>query len=424
VTTVKREDPLPKAKPFEIPKRPIWESWKHVAANKGAPGVDKESIQDFRRKLGDNLYTLWNRMSSGSYHPKPVRQVLIPKGDGKFRPLGIPTVADRVAQMTVKKILEPRLEAIFHPSSYGYRPGKNAKQAVAQARRHCWHYDWVVDMDIRAFFDTIDHELMMRAVEKHVPEKWIRLYIERWLKCDVEREDGTIESPICGTPQGGVISPILANLYLHYAFDAWMQRCHPTVPFERYADDIVCHCRSKEEADSLLEELRNRFADCHLELHPGKTRVVYCKDNKRREKHPNTRFDFLGFSFHARTVQDRQGNLFAGFGPAVSRKALKRMSQAIRDLNIVRCTQLKLPDIAARINPMVRGWIAYYGAFYPEPLKRFLIRIDLRLGCWARNKYKRLRRHKRQSWNWLKRYRESDPRLFVHWEYLFLKGSG
>ena len=257
VTTVKREDPLTKTKPFEIPKRLIWESWKRVAANQGAPGVDKESIQDFQRKLGGNLYTLWNRMSSGSYHPKPVRQVLIPKGDGKFRPLGIPTVADRVAQMVVKKILEPRLEAIFHPSSYGYRPGKNAKQAVAQARRHCWRYDWVVDMDIRAFFDTIDHELMMRAVEKHVPEKWIRLYIERWLKCDVEREDGTIESPICGSPQGGVISPILANLYLHYAFDAWMQRCHPAIPFERYADDIVCHCRSKEEADSLLAELRN-----------------------------------------------------------------------------------------------------------------------------------------------------------------------
>ena len=198
---------MTKTKPFEISKRLIWESWKHVAANKGAPGVDKESIQDFHSRLGGNLYTLWNRMSSGSYHPKPVRQVLIPKGDGKFRPLGIPTVADRVTQMVVKTILEPRLEALFHPSSYGYRPGKNAKQAVAQARRLCWRYDWVVDMDIRAFFDTIDHELMMRAVEKHVPEKWIRLYIERWLKCDVEREDGTRESSNCGTPQGGVITP-------------------------------------------------------------------------------------------------------------------------------------------------------------------------------------------------------------------------
>ena len=258
---------MTKAKPVEIPKRLIWESWKHVAANKGAPGVDKKSIQ--------------------------------------------------------------------------------------------------------AFFDTIDHDLMMRAVEKHVPEKWIRLYIERWLKCDVEREDGTTESPICGTPQGGVISPLLANLYLHYAFDAWMQRHHPSTPFERYADDVVCHCRSKEEAESLLEALRERLADCRLELHPDKTRVVYCKDNRRRGDYPNTRFDFLGFSFHARTVQDRYGNLFTGFGPGVSRKALKRMNQVVRSLMLHRKMQWKLPDLAARLNPIVRGWIAYYGAFYPEPCSDF-----------------------------------------------------
>ena len=424
MTTESREDPLKKTKPFEIPKRLIWESWKHVAANKGAPGVDKESIQAFENRLGNKLFTLWNRMSSGSYHPKPVKQVLIPKGDGKFRPLGIPTVADRVAQMVVKKLLEPRLERLFHPSSFGYRPGRNAKQAVAQTRRNGWRYSWVVDMDIRAFFDTIDHELMMRAVNKHVSEKWIRLYIERWLKCDVELEDGSKKASICGTPQGGVISPLLANLYLHYAFDAWMQRCHSGVPFERYADDIVCHCHSKAEAESLLDELRERLADCQLELHPDKTRVVYCKDDKRRGEYPYTRFDFLGYSFHARTVQDRQGKLFTGFGPGVSRKALKRMNQAIRDLNIDRSIQSNLPELAARLNPIVRGWIAYYGAFYPEPLKRFLVRIDLRLGHWARNKYKRLRRHKRRSWDWLKGCRESDPSLFVHWEYLFSKSIG
>jgi len=421
---VNREDPLTKAKPFEIPKRLIWESWKHVAANKGAPGVDKESIQAFKKQLGDNLYRLWNRMSSGSYHPKPVRQVLIPKGDGRTRPLGIPTVADRVAQMTVKKVLEPRLEEIFHSSSFGYRPGKNAKQAVAQARRHCWRYDWVVDLDIRAFFDTIDHDLMIRAVEKHVPERWIRLYIERWLKCEIELENGERKLPDCGTPQGGVISPLLANLYLHYAFDAWMQRHFPSIPFERYADDVVCHCRNRVEAESLLENLRERFAACGLELHPSKTQVVYCKDNKRRGEYPTTRFDFLGFSFHARTCQDKYGNIFTGFGPGVGRKALKRMNQMLRSLNLHRQIHVKLPDIAVRLNPIVRGWIGYYGAFYPEPLKRFLVRLDLRLGCWARNKFKRLRGHKRRSWNWLKRCRSSYPRLFVHWEYLFLKGNG
>lgn len=416
---MKRDDPSTKTKPFEIPKRIIWRSWKRVAANNGAPGVDKESIQAFQSRLGGNLYTLWNRMSSGSYYPKPVRQVLIPKGDGTFRPLGIPTVADRVAQMAVKEVLETRMEDLFHPWSYGYRPGKNAKQAVARARQNCWSFDWVVDLDIRAFFDTIDHGLMMRAIEKHVPEKWIRLYIERWLKCAVQLVDGTVKSPSCGVPQGGVISPLLANLYLHYAFDAWMQRHHRNVPFERYADDVVCHCRSKQEAERLLEALRKRLANCRLELHPDKTRVVYCKDNKRRGEHPMTRFDFLGFSFHARTVQDKQGNLFTGFGPGVSRKALKRMNQAIRSLNINRNIHSKLPDIAARLNPMVRGWIAYYGAFYPEPLKRFLIRIELRLGRWARNKYKRLRGHKRRSWQWLRGCRVSMPHLFVHWDYLF-----
>lgn len=419
-----REDLLPKTKPFEIPKREIWESWKRVAANQGAPGVDKESIKDFEKRLGENLYTLWNRMSSGSYHPKPVRQVLIPKGDGQSRALGIPTVADRVAQMVVKSMLEPRLESLFHSSSYGYRPGRNAKQAVAAARQQCWRYDWVVDVDIKAFFDSIDHDLMMRAVEKHVPEKWIRLYIKRWLTCSVELADGTMISRTCGTPQGGVISPILANLYLHYAFDAWMQRHHGSVPFERYADDMVCHCRSQEDAENLLVALGGRLAECRLELHPDKTRLVYCKDGKRRRAYPNTRFDFLGFSFHARTVQDKQGRLFTGYGPAVSRKALKRMNGAIRSLKLNSRIHWTLSDIAEQLNPMVRGWIGYYGTFYPEPLKRFLVRLELRLGKWARKKYKRLRGHKRRSWQWLKCCRNTTPRLFVHWDYLFLKGVG
>jgi group II intron reverse transcriptase/maturase len=422
-TTVQQDDPRPEAKPFDIPKRLIHEAWKRVAANKGAPGVDKESIQAYENQLGQNLYSLWNRMSSGSYFPKPVRQVLIPKGDGQTRPLGIPTVNDRVAQMVVKMILEPRLESVFHHSSFGYRPGRNAHQAVGQARRNCWRYDWVVDMDMKAFFDTIDHDLMMRAIEKHAPERWIRLYIQRWLQSPVELADGEQQERCCGTPQGGVISPLLANLYLHYAFDVWMQKYHPSIPFERYADDIVCHCRSKEEGEALLNALQARLAECKLQLHPVKTRLVYCKDGKRKGEYSNTSFDFLGFSFHARTVQDREGNLFTGFNPGVSRKALKRMSMAIRNLNINRCTTWTLPMLAARLNPMVRGWVTYYGAFYPEPLKRFLVRIDLRLGRWARNKYKGLRGHKRQSWAWLKRCRESLPRMFVHWDFVYSKGD-
>lgn len=424
VTTVKQDDPREGAKPFDIPKRLIWDAWKRVAANKGAPGVDRESITAFQNQLGGNLYKLWNRMSSGSYHPDPVRQVLIPKGDGGKRALGIPTVVDRTAQMVVKMVLEPRFEKIFHPNSFGYRPGRSAKDAVAQARTNCWRFDWVLDLDIKAFFDTIDHDLLMRAVEKHVPEKWIRLYIKRWLETPVLLENGELEACTCGSPQGAVISPLLANLYLHYAFDPWMRRQHAGIPFERYADDVVCHCRSEKEAQTLWLELRDRLANCKLQLHPVKTQIVYCKDGKRRGKYSRTRFDFLGFSFHARTVQDRQGNLFVGFNPAVSRAALKRMNQEIRNLNLHRHTSLTLMDLATHLNPLVRGWVAYYGSFYPEPLRRFLIRIDLRLGCWARNKYKRLRRHKRRSWAWLKKCRETSPRLFVHWDYLYLKGVG
>jgi len=416
---VKQDDRLSRTKPFEISKQLVWDSWKRVEANNGAYGVDKESIQAYQSKLGSNLYTLWNRMSSGSYIPQPVRQVLIPKSDGQKRALGIPTVNDRVAQMVVKMLLEPRLETLFHSSSFGYRPGRSARQAVNQARQNCWKYDWVLDMDMKAFFDSIDHELMMRAVEKHVPEKWIRLYIRRWLESLVELPDGELQDRTCGTPQGGVISPLLANLYLHYAFDTWMQRHRPSISFERYADDIICHCRSEEEAQSLLSDLKVRLAECKLQLHPVKTKVVYCKDGKRRRNYSHTCFDFLGFSFHARTVQDRHGKLFTGFNPAVSRKSLKRMNLAIRDLNINRRTRQDLSDLAKCLNPMVRGWITYYGSCYPEPLKRFLVRIDLRLGRWVRNKYKRFRGHKRRAWSWLKHIRNASPELFVHWRFVY-----
>lgn len=421
---MKQDDLHVTAKPFEIPKRTLWEAWKRVAANKGAPGVDKESISAFQEKLGPKLYKLWNRMSSGSYHPAPVRQVLIPKGDGQFRPLGIPTVGDRVAQMAVKMILEPRLERLFHESSFGYRPRRGAHQAVMQARRNCWRYDWVVDLDMKAFFDTIDHDLLMKAVEKHVPESWIRLYILRWLKAPVIQEGGSRLERDRGTPQGGVISPILANLFLHYAFDAWMARTFPHLPFERYADDVVCHCRTKEEAEALLTALHHRMGECRLELHPEKTKVVYCRDGRRKGGHPHTRFDFLGFSFHARTVQDKEGNLFTGFNPGVSRKALKRIHETLRRMNINRATWADLRQLADWLNPMVRGWVTYYGEFYPQPLARALVKIDLRLGRWARNKYKRLRGHKRRSWAWIKKIREAQPALFAHWEFVYSKKGG
>ena len=264
------------AKPFSIPKRDVWEAFKRVKANGGAAGVDGQTIEDFEARLGPNLYKLWNRLSSGSYMPPPVRRVDIPKADGGTRPLGIPTVADRIAQEVVRRRLEPMLEPVFDADSYGYRPGRSAIDAIRTARQRCWRYDWVLDIDIKGFFDTIDHELLLRALRRHTDDAWVRLYVERWLKAPAKVDGGELVARGRGTPQGGVISPLLANLFLHYAFDAWMRREMPDVPFERSACDIICHCRSEEEARALWGRLHRRLQNCGLELHPLKTKLVYC----------------------------------------------------------------------------------------------------------------------------------------------------
>lgn len=291
------EEPVSEAKPFKIPKRLVWEAYQQVRANRGAGGVDGVSLAAFEKDLKGNLYKIWNRMSSGSYHPAPVRPVEIPKDGGGMRPLGIPTIADRVAQTVVKMVLEPLVEPVFHPDSFGYRPGRSALNAVGVARKRCWEFDWVIDLDIKAFFDSIAHDLIERAVAHHTDLAWVRLYVGRWLRAAVERPDGTREERTRGTPQGGVASPLLANLFLHYAFDRWMQRNHPRVRFERYADDAVVHCRSKEEAEAVLEAIRVRLADCGLELHATKTKIVYCKDDDRRGEYERITFDFLGYTF-------------------------------------------------------------------------------------------------------------------------------
>lgn len=285
---------MEQTKPFSISKHQVWEAWLKVKANQGAAGVDGQSIEEFEANLSDNLYKLWNRMASGSYFPSPVLRVEIPKDDGRTRPLGIPTVADRIAQMVVKNQLEPELEKHFHPDSYGYRPGKSALEAVGQARQRCWRHDWVVDLDIKGFFDNIDHGLMMRAVRVHTQERWVLLYIARWLRAPIQMPDGTLRQPEKGTPQGGVASPLLANLFLHYGIDVWMQRNYPDIPFERYADDAVLHCKTQVQAEMLKQALMERMQSIGLELHPEKTRIVYCKDDDRQGEYAETSFDFLG----------------------------------------------------------------------------------------------------------------------------------
>lgn len=403
-------------KSLPITKAMVWKAYQLVKRNGKAAGVDGQSLDDFAKDLENNLYKLWNRMASGSYFPPPVRRVEIPKSGGGSRPLGIPTVADRVAQMVVKQVLEPQLEPIFDQDSYGYRPGKSAHQAVGSCRKRCWKYDWVVDLDIKGFFDSIDHALLMRAVQVHTSECWVLLYLRRWLEAPVELPDGTLQERTSGTPQGGVISPLLANLYLHYAFDAWMRRSFPHVPFERYADDVICHCRSRAEAQRLMEAMQERFASCGLTLHPEKTQVVYCKDSSRRGQFPQIQFTFLGYCFRPRMAKNCHGEIFTSFLPAVGPQALKRMRHKIRQIDLRRQTYLPLEEMASRLNPILRGWIQYYGRFYPTELRAKLFSyLNQELSAWLRQKHQRLRRKHRRSRELLVRIAQQRPGLFVHW---------
>lgn len=405
------------AKPFTISKRLVFDAWKAIKANAGSAGVDKETIDDFEADLKNNLYRLWNRMSSGSYFPPPVKAVAIPKKNGGERILGVPTVADRVAQMVVKQVLQPNLEPIFLPDSYGYRPGKSALDAVAVTRKRCWQYDWVLEFDIKGLFDNIDHSLLRRALEKHTGCEWVRLYIGRWLTAPLQFADGTLVERIKGTPQGGVVSPVLANLFLHYVFDAWMARTFPGIPWCRYADDGLVHCKTEQEAQAIMAKLNARFAECGLQMHPDKTQIVYCKDGSRKGKYPNTKFDFLGYTFRPRVVKNRKRNsLFVSFTPAVSAKALKAMRQTTRRLNYRNRTELSLRDISRLHNPVMRGWIAYYGKFYPSALYPVFRHTNKTLVAWAMRKYQRLKGHKTRASRFLEEVAAKQPYLFVHWQ--------
>ena len=391
-------------------------AWERVKANKGTYGVDLESIEDFEANLKGNLYKLWNRMSSGSYHPQAVRRVEIPKKSGGLRPLGIPTVTDRIAQMAAKMVFEPLLEPHFHEDSYGYRPNKSAHQALEKARGRCWQNDWVIDLDIKAFFDTIDPELMMKAVRKHAPPRWVELYIPRWLKAPAQDDQGTIYVRDKGTPQGGVVSPLLANLYLHYAFDMWMKRMHSAIGFERYADDIVVHCHSLEEAQELKREIEARLAACKLTVNQEKTKIVYCKDSNRSGKHTETKFDFLGFSFQPRFVKSKQGKFFVSFSPAISRKAEKAIRDEMRNWKMHLRTDKDLSYLAGVFNPKLRGWIQYYGKFRISALRGLCAMFQKILIKWAKRKFKRLKQSWVRAQNLIDKISREEPTMFIHWE--------
>lgn len=404
-------------KPYCISRKSVQEAYLRIKANKGAAGVDKMSMEAFDMQSQKYLYKLWNQMSSGSYMPPAIKLVEIPRKDGGKRPLGIPTIIDRIGQAVVAVRLGEVVDNLFHEDSYGYRPKKSALQAVAKTRERCWAYNWVLDVDIKGFFDNIPHDLLMLAVEKHAEEDWMVLYIKRWLVASLQLGDGTVVPRTKGVPQGSVIGPILSNLYLHYVMDMWLKANYPEHAFERYADDAVIHCRTEEQAIHLKESLGKRLKDCGLELHEDKTKIVYCKDSNRggtTEK--AVTFDFLGYTFKPRQALNTKRNVsFTSFQPAVSTKAMKAMNEKLNKLPILRIAGIEIEAIAKEMNPILQGLINYYGKFYSTKLKDFLRRVNAKLANWAIRKYKGLRVSLTSAMKWISRLHKRKPNLFAHW---------
>lgn len=409
------EEPVSRAKPFEIAKLDVYKAWCRIRSNRGSHGIDDQSIDDFEENLKGNLYKLWNRLSSGSYFPPAVREVEIPKPDGRIRQLGIPAVSDRIAQEVVRSHFEKQVEPYFHPDSYAYRQGRSTLDAIRGTRQRCWKYDWVLEFDIKGAFDNIDHDLMMKAVQHHTKCRWILLYIDRWLKAPLKKANGETVERNKGTPQGGVISPLLFNLYLHYAFDHWMGKHFPHIPFVRYADDGLLHCNTEREAINLQEVISRRLRLCNLDLHPKKTKVVYCRDANRQGNYSNIHFKFLGYVFRGRLAKSKEGKYFNSFSPAISRSSANLIRKQMRDWKISRWTDADLEDIAVKVNASLRGWWNYYGVFYPSALKRVFSHLNMILVKWAVRKYKRFKGSKSKAKKWLRGLSEREPNILYHW---------
>jgi group II intron reverse transcriptase/maturase len=413
-----------KSKPYPITQERVWEAYKLVKGKGEAPGVDGITIEDISRNPEKHLYPVWNRLASGSYLPPAVKRHEIFKEDGTVRVLGIPTIKDRIAQTVIAKELEPIVEPRFNNNSFGYRPKRDAHQAVEQARKNCWNYAWVIDMDIKGFFDNIDHGLMIRALRYFTNEKHIILYAKRWLKAPIQLKDGTqIQNTEKGTPQGGVISPVLANIFLHVVFDAWMAKHYPDCPFERYADDVIIHVKNEPYARQILKAVSQRLEECKLELHPEKTKLVYCnrKGRRKRREVKHQQFDFVGFTFRPRKVKTKDGKLMYGFSPSISRKRTKRIVATCRKLGFHRWVHLDIHQLSKALSSKIRGWINFYGKFHLSGLKNAFLHFNRRLAKWAFNKYKRFKRRKSvyHALRWLRQIARNYTYLFPHWKYGF-----
>jgi RNA-directed DNA polymerase len=414
---------LSTTKPFEISKKQVVQAYREVKEKAGAAGIDEESMEDFERNLKDNLYRIWNRMSSGSYFPPAVKGVPIPKKSGGIRLLGVPTVSDRIAQTVVKKILEPMLDPVFDENSFGYRPNRSAHDAIAVTKQRCWEYDWVVEFDIKGLFDNIDHDLLQKALKKHCDCKWILLYVERWLKAPMQDNEGNVINRNKGTPQGGVVSPILANLFLHYVFDTWVKREMPTIVFCRYADDGLLHCRSLRQAEYVLKRIAKRFIECGLEIHSTKSGIIYCKDKNRDGNYERISFDFLGFTFRPRRCVNGKGVIHPNFLPGISRTSQKAINREIRRWHIQIKNDKSLVDLSKMFNPILQGWSNYYGRFYPSAMRVIWKHFNSYLVQWVRRKYKRYASHKTRAYKYLNCLARANSHLFTHWKLGVFPGS-
>ena len=410
-----------KSKSIPITKEQVWEAFKLVKGNGGSAGVDGITIETIAENPEKYLYPVWNRLARGSYFPPSVKGVSIPKGDGKERHLGIPTVKERVAQMVITKELEELLEPIFSENSFGYRPNKSAHQAIAQARTDCWKFAWVIDMDIKGFFDNIDHGLMIKALRHYTDKAYIITYVKRCLKAPIQLKDGTqLQNLEKGRPQGGVISPLLANLFLHVLFDKWMEQKFPDCPFERYAEDIIVHVKNEPYAKHILKSIKGRMNPCKLEVHPEKTKLVYCKRKGRRKqtKADVGQFDFLGYTFRSPKVGTKEEVVLFGFSPAISRKSMKRIAKACQNLGFHRWTHLDIHELSAILCPKIRGWLYYYGRFHKTALEAIFRIVNRRIAKWVFNKSGRFKRRKYVTYaqRWLRQIAKDFPYLFPHWQ--------
>lgn len=405
------------AKPYDYTLKEVQEAFRLVKARRGAAGIDRQSIEGFEANLDGNLYKIYNRLASGSYFPPPVKAVAIPKKSGGERILGIPTVGDRVAQMVIKRRLEPILEPVFHTDSYAYRPGKSAHQALQVTRKRCWQYGWVVEFDIAKLFDCIDHQLLMKAMRHHHVEKSILMYVERWLKAPIQNIEGLVEQRTMGTPQGGVVSPLLANLFLHYVFDVWMTKAFPDTPFCRYADDALVHCQSLREAKQVLTALASRLEECGLTIHPDKTHIVCCQKSGTREQGIKSQFTFLGFTFRQRaSLNRRTGELFDSFSPGISLEAEKSIRARMRSMPFTRLRFLSLQEIATYSRPYIQGWVNYYCLFNRALFSRVSAYFNLLLLRWAMSKFKHLRGKRNKTLHWFYALTQRSASLFPHWK--------